>query len=50
MHRRDQIVSINDNLRNIPQRKRQQREREAITDEIVLQSVVFMLKFYCVII
>jgi hypothetical protein len=45
MKHHGQMISYHDYLRSLSRRKRQRREREAITQEIVLRFVIFMSKF-----
>jgi len=44
------MVSYNDFLRSLSRRKRRRQEREAITQEIVLRFVIFMLNSHCLLI
>ena len=47
MNRRGQVVSYNDFIRSLSRRKRQRKEREVITHEIVLRYLIFMLNSHC---
>jgi hypothetical protein len=47
MNRRSQTVAYNDFIRSLSRGKYQQREREAITQELVSRLIIFMLNSRC---